>query len=514
MLLKSLRTKIALNLVVLLLLSMLLIDLVMLMVTQKMLVDARIEKARLLITALAINLQVMPGDETEGWRIANSDHIHRLMATAGGMCAVVVSLDGKRIYRGGMGCLAPKAIMSMAHQAAREDRELYRASNLFRGIFGRQPGSLAMAAPLRFGDSVAAGGGVLMPMDDIFSRMQRAQHILLIYTLINTAILTLLGLYRLGNLTVKPLQRLVKRAEAYRQSDDNVFLLEKEDNEFSKLSKSLNRMLIHLAQDKEKLQASVHSLEKVNKDLERAQRDLIRVEKLASVGRLSAGIAHEIGNPIGIIKGYLALMSDPSITDEEKADFVTRTASEVERIHSIIQQLLDFARPSGEEQEIVSVHAILADLEEVCRFQPALACMRFEWHLGAERDRVAANARQLRQVFLNLVLNAADAVGDANNEGQLAIRTACCRARVADGPNPDLLTVEFIDNGPGIPEENLTNIFDPFFTTKSPGKGTGLGLSVSFTIIEGLGGTIKAESNHNEGTRMVIVLPLADPPSP
>jgi C4-dicarboxylate-specific signal transduction histidine kinase len=368
---------------------------------------------------------------------------------------------------------------------------------------------MRLAAPLQVDRKIVAGGCLLMPLDDIYNRLKRTQHILLIYVLINTTLLTILGVYRLNRLTVKPIQRLVRRAEDYRDSDDNVFLLEKEDNEFSRLSKSLNRMMMHLAQDKEKLQATVDSLEMANRDLEKAQRELIRAEKLASVGRLSAGIAHEIGNPIGIIKGYLSLMNDASVSDEDKTDFIARTEKEVERINSIIQQLLDFSRPSGEDQEAVSVHEILRELEEVCLFQPVLACVRFELKLEADRDRVIANARQLRQVFLNLVLNAADAVRDADVKGELIIHTKCSCHPDAGQINRDFLVVRFMDNGHGIPDDNLTSIFDPFFTTKDPGKGTGLGLSVSFTIVEGLGGAIEADQNESGGTSMIIRLPLA-----
>jgi len=508
MLLKSLRTNIALNLVVLLLIAMLLIDLVMLMVTQKMFIASRMEKGRIVINTLASHLTEGPAHNNGAWRIPDPKRIDQVMDVADGLCLMAVSVDGRTIHRGGVGCLQNAALDAMAHQAALSREEITRASDFFAGIFGHQPGALVLAAPLVVDGEAVGGGCVVMPLDDIFNQMRRSQHILLIYALINTAILAFLGVYRLNRITVKPIQRLVRRAEAYRDFDDNVFQLDKEDTEFSQLSKSLNRMLMHLAEDKDKLQASVDSLENANRELEKAQRELIRAEKLASVGRLSAGIAHEIGNPIGIIKGYLSLLNDASISPEEKADFVLRTEKEVERIHSIIQQLLDFARPSGEEQTIVAVHDILKELEEVCRYQPVLTCIQFELRLGAARDRVMANARQLRQVFLNLVLNAADAVREAPIAGHLIIQTECLPAGTASDQQ-NRLAIRFIDNGPGIPEEMLANIFDPFYTTKAPGKGTGLGLSVSFTIIESLGGSIKAECNDKDGTRMTIELPLA-----
>ena len=508
--LKSLRTNIALNLAVLLLVAMLLTDLVVLFVTQEMLIASRAEKGRVLMAALSTHLVPASSGDGNEWRLANLAQIHPLMESAGVLCFVAVTVEGQKIDQAGLGCIKQASMDAMAWQAASAGEEHLQTSDVIRGIFWHQPGFLYLAAPIRVERKIVAGGCVLMSLDDIYGQIGRSQHILLIYALINTVVLTMLGIYRLNKITVKPIQRLVKRAETYRDLDDNVFLLEKEDNEFSQLSKSLNRMLMHLSQDKDKLQDSVHSLEKANRDLEKAQHDLIRAEKLASVGRLSAGIAHEIGNPIGIIKGYLALLNDDTIPPEEKADFIARTEHEVERIHSIIQQLLDFARPSGKEQAVISVHGILMDLEEVCCFQPTLACIRIQLRLEAHRDEVRGNAQQLRQVFLNLVLNAADAVRDSDTEGELAIQTAL-REMANPGEKDQVhLVVRFIDNGHGISDESMTNIFDPFFTTKAPGKGTGLGLSVSFTIIEGLGGSIKAEPNDDGGTCMTIMLPLAE----
>jgi len=508
MLLKSLRTNIVLNLAVLLLISMLLINLVMLIVTQKMLVGAHVEKGRILLAALARNLQSFPSGSGVEWRITHTEQIRPLIDAVDGLCAVAVTVDGRKFYRDGLGCLPQATMAEMAHKAAMQGKEITQTPGMIRGILGRQSSAFFLAAPLKTGRNIVAGACLLIPLDGIYGLVRRSQHILLIYILINTVILTLLGSYRLNRITIKPLQRLVRRAEAYRESDDTVFVIEKGDNEFSQLSKSLNRMLMHLAQDKEMLQDSVDSLEKANRELAKAQRDLVRAEKLASVGRLSAGIAHEIGNPIGIIKGYLALLSDPSISEEEKSDFIARTESEVERINAIIHQLLDFARPSGKNQEIVSVHDILKELGEVCSFQPALSCIRFQLHLEADRDHVNANARQLRQVFLNLVLNAADAIRESDADGELNIETAILPLpQKADKPS-DRLMVRFVDNGHGISDESLPNIFDPFFTTKDPGKGTGLGLSVSFSIIENLGGSISAERTETGGTCMTIMLPL------
>ncbi len=157
----------------------------------------------------------------------------------------------------------------------------------------------------------------------------------------------------------------------------------------------------------------------------------------------------------------------------------------------------------------MGIHPLLSELEAICHFQPVFAGFKFTLDLRAEKDQVMADGQQLRQVFLNLILNAADAFEglDSPDDNQLIIRTAVVNGSIQDADQ--WLDIQFIDNGAGIPEENIDYIFDPFYTTKDPGRGTGLGLSVSFAIIEGYGGTIQAVGNEMHGTTMRIRLPLA-----
>jgi C4-dicarboxylate-specific signal transduction histidine kinase len=412
------------------------------------------------------------------------------------------------MFEGGARCAAPDELRQLAAAALKHGVRATVRSGATRGIFWNQKGWVHIAAPLQRQGETIAGAAVAISLAEVYTALRRTQHILLIYILVNALLLTVFGLYRLNHLAIKPIQRLVRRAEENREVEDGFFILDEEDNEFSRLSKSLNRMLMRISQDKDKLQSTILSLEQANRDLAQAQRELVRAEKLASVGRLSAGIAHEIGNPLGIIKGYLELLKAADLGVEEKSEFIARTEDEVERVNSIIRQMLDLARPSGEELTQVNVHAIIQDLEEVCRFQPALSCVKIELALKAAHDQVRANARQLRQVFLNLILNAADAFDSQADAAANRLRIETEVAEEAAAPSRAWLVVRFIDNGAGIPEEYLENIFDPFFTTKDPGRGTGLGLSVSFAIIEGIGGAIKAEPNPAHGTSVIIRLPL------
>jgi signal transduction histidine kinase len=312
-------------------------------------------------------------------------------------------------------------------------------------------------------------------------------------------------------LYLQPLSRLAKRAEDYKEDDDMIFTVRKEDNELSRLSKALNSMLKRISADKEKLRSTVQSLEQANQQLKKAQREIIRAEKLASAGRLSAGIAHEIGNPIGIVIGYLELLKQKDITTEEREEYIQRTEEEIDRINTIIRQLLEVSRPSNAGRQAVSVNELIHDTADVLRVQPLMSEIDLSLDLSASQDTVFADPNQLRQVFLNLTINAADAIAADEKErrGTLNIATRLETHGANHGKKDEtLVKIMFVDNGPGIAEEHLGNIFDPFFTTKDPGKGTGLGLSVSFMIVESIGGRMTVNSEPGRGTTMEIILPL------
>ena len=232
------------------------------------------------------------------------------------------------------------------------------------------------------------------------------------------------------------------------------------------------------------------------------------------MGRLSAGVAHEIGNPIGIVIGYLELLKQEDITAAERDEYIQRTESEIERINTIIRQLLEISRPSSSDRTAVCVHQLINDTASVLRVQPLISKIEIALNLAAEDDTVLADSNQLRQVFLNLIINAADAISaeGGNAGGKLEITTTLETKTDPDSKNPATrLKIMFIDNGPGIAAEHLDNIFDPFFTTKDPGRGTGLGLSVSFMIVESLGGTMIVTSDIGRGTTMTLSLPVHKP---
>lgn len=224
---------------------------------------------------------------------------------------------------------------------------------------------------------------------------------------------------------------------------------------------------------------------------------LVRSERLAGVGRLAAGIAHEVGNPLAAILGYAdVLLSETDarpLPPELRRDVLERVRAETERIHHIIQELLDYARPPRDEVEEVSVERAVDAARSLVRAQARTRGVTIELNLPAALPPVRASAGRLTQVILNLMLNAADATRGA---GKVTID-----ARV-DG---DRVIIGVADDGPGVPADVAARIFDPFFTTKDVGRGTGLGLSVSQAIIEGYGGTLRLATTER-GARFEIVL--------
>ena len=340
------------------------------------------------------------------------------------------------------------------------------------------------------------------------------QKIVLFYILLNTLFLALFGFYLIYRSTIRPINRLVKRAEEFKEGDTFFLTSSAEQNEFGKLSSSLNVMLRRLEDNKAELKTSISSLEKANLELQQAQEEIIRSEKLASVGRLASGVAHEIGNPIGIVLGYLGLLKGSDLNDEERQDFINRIEKEIGRINRTIRNLLDFSRPSKGEMRAVSVHKIIGDMVDILKPQPMVSDSEIFLDKGAKKDTVLADPDKLKQVFLNLSMNAIDAMGagqskDESQKNMLSIRTSLSPEAKADKRvNKSKIHIEFIDNGSGIPADDLTRIFDPFYTTKEPGKGTGLGLSVSLRIIEDIGGDIKVKSEPGKGTKIIVILPL------
>jgi PAS domain S-box-containing protein len=235
----------------------------------------------------------------------------------------------------------------------------------------------------------------------------------------------------------------------------------------------------------------------MEKKLQETHLQLVSSEKMASLGKLAAGIAHEINNPLGGILIYSSLMIEDLPQDDPKRGDLSRIVQEAGRCKEIVKSLLEFARQTEPKMEPTDINRAITEGLFFLENQALFHNVRIIKKLDPVLPFVKGNASQLKQVFMNIIVNAAEAI---HGSGTLTITTS---------PTPDrkFVLVEFTDTGEGIPEENLSRIFDPFFTTKDIGKGTGLGLATSYGIVEEHGGKIGVKSKVGEGTTFTIELP-------
>jgi two-component system NtrC family sensor kinase len=236
----------------------------------------------------------------------------------------------------------------------------------------------------------------------------------------------------------------------------------------------------------------------MEKKLQETHLQLVSSEKMASLGKLAAGIAHEINNPLGGILIYSSLMMEDLPEEDPKRGDLARIVQEAGRCKEIVKSLLEFARQTEPKMEPTDINRAINDglffLVNQALFHNIQIIKKFDSFLPFVRG----NASQLKQVFMNIIVNAAEAM---HGSGTLTITTS-------PAPHRKAVFVDFTDTGEGIPEENLTRIFDPFFTTKEVGKGTGLGLATSYGIVEDHGGKINVRSKVGEGTTFTIELPI------
>ncbi len=506
----SLKTNIAIHLAVLLLIAMVLIDFVMIIVAQKALLQSEISKGYIFLSGVESYFNAQPPSRTISIGSVYQHTVDSMRKDTRFLGVLMIAADSNEIYSDDNYPYFDE-LKSLTLKTLQSGKKKERFLGTTWGVFWEQSRRLIVSVPLFRDGRIVAGAGVVLSLENVYKHLRQTQYLLFAYIFVNTIVLTLIGFFRLTRATVKPLQKLVKRADEYREDDGIFFRYEKTDNEFGKLSRALNSMLKHMAEDKAKLKETVVSLEQANLDLKQAQKEIIQAEKLASVGRLSSGIAHEIGNPIGIISGYLELLKQDDVAASEKKEFILRTEKEINRINTIIKQLLDFSRPSRDSLTPISVHEIIEDTMSVIKYQPLMTDIDVAVNLGAETDVVLADADQLRQVFLNVMINAADAIASAKRreQGKITITSEIeTKPKTELLSHTDMLRINTSDNGVGIEKENLDHLFDPFYTTKEPGKGTGLGLSVSFMIVEGIGGEMRVSSRPGEGTTLSILLPI------
>ena len=238
-------------------------------------------------------------------------------------------------------------------------------------------------------------------------------------------------------------------------------------------------------------------------NLRRTQEQLLHSEKLAAVGQLISGVAHELNNPLTAILGYSQLLTSSGQLGQQGIEYADKLYKQAQRTHRIVQNLLSFARQHKPERVPVQINLALEETLALRDYDLRMHNIRIHLDLAENIPVTSADPHQLQQVFLNMVNNAVDAILENSADGDLWVRTAL---------NGDRLCIEFTDSGPGV--KDASRVFDPFYTTKPVGKGTGLGLSICYGIITEHGGTIRVRNIPTRGASFTIELPCQPVASP
>jgi two-component system NtrC family sensor kinase len=314
-----------------------------------------------------------------------------------------------------------------------------------------------------------------------------------------------------------PLTELVSVTDQVSKGDLNQKVEIERGDEIGHLANTFNEMIVSLRQSRDEIEQYNRTLEgKIidrTRQLEEAQNALIQSEKMSAIGQLAAGVAHELNNPLGGILGYAQFTleklqkNDPTHTTSREIESYTRYVTDIEvqarRCKQIVQNLLRFSRSSRTiDLESVDLNKIVEETMTFMEHQLHMNQIELRLELEPALPLVQGNAGQLQQVFTNLVINALH----ASKVGSSIVIIS--RFSPAVGEFGGAVELQFIDQGHGIPAENIKKIFEPFFTTKEIGKGTGLGLSISYGIIKEHGGEITVSSIVGKGTTFTVVLPV------
>ena len=336
--------------------------------------------------------------------------------------------------------------------------------------------------------------GMLLEIDPTSLPETPLVRLVALYTGVVGLTLLVFTYFAMTRLVVQPIDAISRGASRIAAGAAKLDVPTSRTEEFAVLAESLETMLAKLLANEELLLSKIAELEQRTEELHQAQESIVRAERLASVGRLAAGIAHEIGNPIAAILGFQELLLTGGLAKDEERDFLERMKRETDRVHRVLRDLLDFARtktasPDSERGETADVRRTIEVVVALVKPQKRLYDRTLEVSGTSTRAMIAEE--RLQQVLLNLILNAADA--------------AKTQIRVTVANSVDHVTITIEDDGPGIANEIESRLFEPFATTKEVGEGTGLGLAVCRGIVERAGGSIRVGPRSPLGGATFIV---------
>ena len=366
---------------------------------------------------------------------------------------------------------------------------------------------------------------------DLLSEFRK---IFLAYFVLDFLLLLGLGSFLLSRLIVVPIRKLLTATQHIGAGDLSYRVPVSGTVETAELAQSFNSMAESLTRQRTEIENHVASLESANEELKQAREETIRTEKMASVGLLAAGMAHEVGTPLAAIMGYAGILRQELQGDPERLEYAQRIEDDARRIDHIVRHLLDYARPRKGELSRVDPGELIREVFNLLNAQGLFKKIHVFCDVPNDLPEVKVDGHQLQQVLINLMINARDAMPSGGElrvtasedifsappsgmtTEQAAVRGrrksdfhGAFRSSLRNGDGPlTCLKIEVQDAGEGISQEHLEKLFDPFFTTKEPGKGTGLGLAICARIIDSFNGRITVQSTVGAGATFCVWLPV------
>ncbi|MFC1850082.1 ATP-binding protein [candidate division CSSED10-310 bacterium] len=396
-------------------------------------------------------------------------------------------------------------------------------------IVGHQKENMVIIKPILYDGEVLGVIRAVFTLSEVLENLSLSRISTFKVIFVESVVIIIFISLLLSMMVARPIERLAKITNKIASGDLNSRVERVSNDEFGYLASAFNRMTEQLQKTHRSLEQHIHSQEDAYRALKETQDHLIASEKLASVGRLAAGVAHEIGNPLSSILGYTDILAMTDLRDADKMDYLKRIQQAIDRIQKIIRELLDFSRPASLEVHPIDLREVLNKTTLLASHHPALQNINIEMDLPPDLPYVIADEHPLSQVFLNILINGAQAMkntpGEERNQINISVAVFPQQPESSGLDENKLivgesfsyqaadncsLIVSFRDYGPGISKENLGRVFDPFFTTKSSGEGSGLGLTICHTIVDRLHGSIKIESIVGTGTTVSVSLPAAE----
>lgn len=479
----GLRTEIVISTVLLLGAALLFAGFLLVKLTERELLDERraaLRRTAGLIAAtappperLSASLAPLVSDgELVAWRLAGSDRVVLMSFALGGVAPPDVPSE------------LPTGVGTVVEQL------LYSSTwNPFRA---RAASFLDLTVPVE-----EPSGGLLQlrfSLESLVAQVHRAQRLILVYVVLYGAVLSAFGIFLLNRNVVAPVRRLRAATAGIAAGDLTPIDAAAGPGEIRDLADDFNGMIAALRASRAETAAHINSLQEANLALKQARDEIVRAEKMASVGHLAAGMAHEIGNPLAAVVGYLNLLGT-DLADPAQRDLVVRSLAEAGRIDRLVRDLLDYAAPAPAVVEPFDPLAAARDAVALLVGQGALDGVRIDDRAPDFLGKVRMDRGRFVQVCVNLLLNARDAMPRG---GAITLTAAADRE----------FTLTLADNGAGMAPATLGRIFEPFYTTKDPGKGRGLGLAVCQRLLDEAGGGIEARSTPGEGSAFTLRLPL------